>query len=95
MGITIDKDCELRGVDDSIRVTGGAKATFLGTVEGDITVDCESTLDFSGTLLGRLVIEDGSSVTIDGIACEDNLPTDVDFECRSCLVPSGYRIVKI
>lgn len=92
--MVISENGAFRGHVPELVVTNGAVVEFEGTVDGDLTVDGGATLSFGGCLLGKLVIEQGCRVSIRGIACEDNLPTDVDFDNSARLVPSGYLIVK-
>lgn len=93
--MVISEDCSIGGSPDCLVIDGGAVVDFIGTVDGDIVVKDCSTLRFDGVLLGKLLIEEGCTVVLDGIACEDNLPTDVDYTLKARLVPSGYRIVKM
>lgn len=93
--MVISENCSVGGNPDCLVVDGGAVVDFIGTVDGDIVVKDCSTLRFDGVLLGKLLIEEGCTVVLDGIACEDNLPTDVDYTLKARLVPSDYRIVKM
>lgn len=93
--MVISEKTDVSGHLEELVVCEGAEADVSGTVDGDIVVKDCSTLRFDGVLLGKLLIEEGCTVVLDGIACEDNLPTDVDYTLKARLVPSDYRIVKM